>query len=121
MCPDCAGKKWDALYVTRNPKTCTVKFGITGREGTLRLSTHRRSGYTDVLHLFTELPDGLALHIERKIKLALAMVDAKPVRGREYFSDEYLDLIENEIRQWIPAQIVPMVTEIRAPKNSSPA
>jgi hypothetical protein len=42
---------------------------------------------------------------EQKIKLALAMVDAKPMRGREYFSDEYLDLIENEIVNWAPGAL----------------
>jgi hypothetical protein len=90
----------DALYVTRNPLTCCVKFGITSRDGRIRLRAHRSDGFTEVLRLITGLPEGLAAHTEEKIKLALAMVGAKPVRGREYFSDDYLDLIENEISIW---------------------
>jgi hypothetical protein len=79
-----------------------VKFGITSRDGYARLRTHRVNGFTEVLRLVTGLPEGLAVLTEQKIKLALAMVDAKPVRGREYFSDEYLALIENEIGNWLP-------------------
>lgn len=101
ICPICAGKEWDVLYVTRNPVTRCVKFGITSWGGRARLRDHRYDGYTEVLHLITGLPEGLAAHTEQKIKIALAMVDAKPVRGREYFSDDYLDLIENEISIWV--------------------
>jgi hypothetical protein len=107
--------------------THSVKFGITNKDGSVRLSYHRRSGHTEVLHLVTGLPEGLAALTEHKIKLALAMVDAKPVLGYEYFSDEYLMLIENEIANWItldfdpPDHIVPTVAVIRHPKNSSPA
>ena len=78
-----------------------MKFGITSWGGRARLRDHRYDGYTEVLHLITGLPEGLAAHTEQKIKIALAMVDAKPVRGREYFSDDYLDLIENEISIWV--------------------
>jgi len=92
----------DVLYVTRNPVTRCVKFGITSRDGYARLHTHRVDGFTEVLRLITGLPEGLAVLTEQKIKLALAMVDAKPMRGREYFSDEYLALIENEIGNWVP-------------------
>jgi hypothetical protein len=103
ICGICAGKEWDVLYVTRNPVTRCVKFGISQRDGRRRLGDHRRSGYTEVLHLFTELPEGLAAHTEDKIRLALAMVGAQPVRGREYFSEDHLGLIENEIGNWVDA------------------
>jgi hypothetical protein len=63
---------------------------------------HQVAGFTQVLRLITGLPEGLAALTEQKIKLALAMVDANPIRGREYFSDEYLALIENEIGNWVP-------------------
>ena len=92
----------DVLYVTRNPVTRCVKFGITSRDGYARLHTHRVDGFTEVLRLITGLPEGLAVLTEQKIKLALATVDARPMRGREYFSDEHLALIENEIGNWIP-------------------
>jgi len=95
----------DVLYVTRNPVTCCVKFGITSRNGYVRLRTHRVDGFTEVLRLITGLPEGLAVLTEQKIKLALAMVDAKPMRGQEYFSDEYLDLIKNEIGNWVPGAL----------------
>jgi hypothetical protein len=101
ICRACAGKDWNALYVVRDSATGWVKFGITGRDGRLRLSDHRRDGFTEALHLLTGLPEGLAVHTEQKIKLALAMAGAEPVRGREYFSDEYLALIENEISNWV--------------------
>lgn len=95
----------NVLYVTRNPVTCCVKFGITSRDGYARLRTHRVDGFTEVLRLITGLPEGLAVLTEQKIKLALAMVDAKPIRGREYFSDEHLALIENEIGNWVPGAL----------------
>lgn len=102
ICRICSGKEWDVLYVARNPATQCIKFGITGRDGHRRLDDHKRGGYTEVLHLITGLPEGLAAHTEQKIKLALVMAGAEPVRGREYFSDEYLDLIGNEIGNWVP-------------------
>jgi hypothetical protein len=89
--------------VTRNPATRCIKFGISQRDGRVRLGIHRRGGFTEVLHLFTSLPEGLAAHTEDKIKLALAMAGAEPVRGREYFSEDHLGLIENEIGNWVGA------------------
>lgn len=102
ICQQCGWMDRDVLYVTRNPVTCCVKFGITSRDGYARLRTHRVDGFTEVLRLITGLPEGLAVLTEQKIKLALAMADAEPMRGREYFSDEYLALIENEIGNWVP-------------------
>ena len=105
ICQLCGWMDRDVLYVTRNPVTCCVKFGITSRDGYARLRTHRVDGFTEVLRLITGLPEGLAVLTEQKIKLALAMVDAKPMRGREYFRDEYLALIENEIGNWVPGAL----------------
>src|SRR5262249_55583810 len=87
------------------PVTCCVKFGITSRDGYARLRTHRVDGFTEALRLITGLPEGLAVLTEQKIKLALAMVEAKPMRGREYCSDEHLALIENEIDNWVPGAL----------------
>jgi hypothetical protein len=120
ICRVCGWHGQDVLYVVRNPAASSVKFGITNKDGQVRLGYHGRAGYTEVLHLITGLPEGLAALTEQRIKLALAMVDAKPVQGYEYFSDEYLGLIENEIVQWVPSQIAPMVQEILAPKYSIP-
>ena len=103
ICWRCRGWEPDVLYVTRNPATRCIKFGISQRDGRVRLGIHRRGGFTEVLHLFTSLPEGLAAHTEDKIKLALAMAGAEPVRGREYFSEDHLGLIENEIGNWVGA------------------
>ena len=67
----------------------------------MRLGNHRKSGFTEVIRLETGLPEYLAAHAEQKIKAALAMAGAKPVRGREYFSDEHIALIFNEIDNWV--------------------
>ena len=102
ICQVCAWSEQDALYVTRNPATGCVKFGITNRDGRLRLRVHRTHGYTEILRLETGLPKGLAALAEQKIKLALQMAGAEPVRGREYFGGEHLALIFNEIDNWVP-------------------
>ena len=56
ICQICAWSEQDALYVTRNPATGCVKFGITNRDGRLRLKVHRTHGYTELLRLETGLP-----------------------------------------------------------------
>lgn len=75
--------------------------GITSHGGSARLSGHRRNGFTEVIQLETGLPEGLAIHIEQKIKATLAMAGAKPVQGEEYFSEESIALILNEISIWV--------------------
>lgn len=102
ICRACAGKDYNVLYVTISQIEHCVKFGITNRDGRARLSKHRANGFTETLLLKTDLPDSLAEFTEQKIKTALKMVDAKPVRGAEYFNDDYLALILNEINNWIP-------------------
>ena len=66
------------------------------------MKVHRGDGFTEVLYLVTGLPEGLAAYTEDKIRVALKMAGEKPVRGNEYFSDECLALIENEIGNWVP-------------------
>jgi hypothetical protein len=102
MCRACTDWEQDVVYVVRNPATCCVKFGITKNDGRARLGDHRGAGFTQVVCLETGLPESLAAHIELKIKVALEMADAQPVRGREYFSGEHTALILNEINIWIP-------------------
>jgi len=102
ICQVCAWSEQDALYVTRNPATGCVKFGITNRDGRLRLKKHRTDGYTEILRLETGLPKGLAALTEQKIKLALRMAGAVPMRGYEYFDGEHIALIFNEIDNWVP-------------------
>lgn len=97
ICLTCAGKEWNVLYVVRNPVARCVKFGITSRDGRQRLYQHNAAGYTEIISVKVELPEGLARYIEQKIRDVLSVVGAKPVRGREYFSEDYLALILNEI------------------------
>ena len=104
ICRTCAWWDQDVLYVTRNPATGCVKFGITGGDGRDRLGVHRTAGYTEILRLETGLPEGVAVLAEQKIKTALEMAGAVPVRGVEYFSGEHLALIDNEIDNWVPAR-----------------
>lgn len=101
ICQVCSWLGQDVLYVLHDPVTRYVKFGITSRDGRTRLGNHRSDGFTEVILLETGLPEGLAAHVEQKIKLALAMAGANPVRGREYFSDEHVALVLNEIGNWI--------------------
>ncbi len=46
---------------------------------------------------------GIAALTGKKIKVALEMAGAKPAQGTEYFSDEHIALIENEIGNSIPS------------------
>lgn len=80
-----------------------MKFGITNQDGRLRLSNHRRDGFNKVIYLKTGLLEGLSAYVEQKIRVALEMAGAVPVRGYEYFHDENIALILNEIGIWIPA------------------
>ena len=101
VCPICIRKAQDVLYVIRNQTTGWVKFGITNRDGSVRLRRHGYDGFTEVLRLETGLAEGLAAVVEQKIKTILKIVRAEPVRGYEYFSGEYLALILNEIEIWV--------------------
>lgn len=101
ICPVCAWKAQDVLYVVRDPIAQRVKFGITNRDGSLRLRNHSYRGFTEVVYLQTGLPESFAAHVEQKIKLSLVMAGAIPVQGREYFSDEHTALIMNEISIWL--------------------
>jgi hypothetical protein len=117
ICAICVGFEYDVVYVVRNPVMAYVKFGITNSEGKSRLRVHRGNGFTEVIRLETRLPQGLAEIIEKKIRIALDMAGAKPVRGREYFSDEHIALIENEIENWVPlpGQLTPAVMLMDSP------
>ena len=101
MCQVCSWLGQDVLYVVRNPAMECVKFGITNRDGGMRLRNHSADGFTEVARLETGLAEGLAAITEQKIKAVLKMVRAEPVRGAEYFGDEHLALILNEIDLWI--------------------
>jgi hypothetical protein len=103
MCMVCGWLGQDVLYVVRNEAASTVKFGITNQDGRLRLSNHRRDGFNKVIYLKTGLLEGLSAYVEQKIRVALEMAGAVPVRGYEYFHDENIALILNEIGIWIPA------------------
>jgi hypothetical protein len=84
------------FYVVGTEPLESVKFGITSRDGRVRLRTHRseRGGnYSAVLRLFTDLPVGVADSIERSVKAALALGGMRPTQGEEYFHASALALI----------------------------
>lgn len=92
VCPTCAGREWDVLYVVTDDLE-VVKFGITFGDPRRRLRVHQRDGLDQVIRLFTGLPDGVARPLEDNIKAALRDAREEPVRGREYFPLRALPLI----------------------------
>lgn len=103
ICAKCAGREWDVFYVLTNADESTVKFGITSREGRLRLSHHASQGYSDVVRLVAGLPGSVAPDTERAVKAALAAAGEKPVHGKEYFRIEALALVLDVADGWLTA------------------
>lgn len=103
VCMTCRGAHWDTFYVVQSPETGIVKFGVTTTLQSDRLATHRRNGFTNVLRLFTNLPDGVAREAELGAERTLADRGFRPVRGREYFPGaavtDVLDLVDKRLPQ----------------------
>ena len=100
-CIVCAGQSHDVFYVVGSTRDPVVKFGISSRDGRLRLGTHRRDGL-DVTHLLvTGLPGRAARAAEDAVRSALALAREKPVRGREYFDISCLALILDVADGWL--------------------
>lgn len=92
ICRECAGLVWDVFYVVVDA-ACNVKFGISSGDARPRLRAHKRSGYTKVVRLYSNLPDDVALTTERSVKSTLRLADITPIRGREYFGPEALAVV----------------------------
>lgn len=92
-CSVCAGKFWDIFYIVQSDNGA-IKFGITSHDTRPRLGRHKANGYSTVIAIYENLPDGEALEIERGCIRLLASEGIKPIRGREYFPPEALPWIE---------------------------
>lgn len=99
-CAICAGQVHTAFYVTENQSEHVIKFGITGHDGQKRLEKHRADGFTVVHLLVTGLADGIARETENAVKATLALAEATPVRGLEYFDASHLALILDVATSW---------------------
>ena len=93
ICRFCAGMQWDAFYVVTNPVRHWLKFGITSRDGRVRLRRHARAGFTVVDLLLTGLPGVTAPALESDVGAALRLAGESPVQGREYFDSSVLALV----------------------------
>lgn len=108
ICKSCSWA-WDVFYVvTGNPG---VKFGITSRDGRVRLKDHRADGYVEVVRLVTGLAAGVALDTENAVKAALAAAGKVPVRGCEYFDASCLTLILDVADAWLSSPAVLVAAE----------
>lgn len=99
MCRDCTGRAWDTFYVTINPTTDRVKFGVASGGPATRLRRHRQHGYTTVVRVLANLSDADAL--ERRILSALRDAGVPPVEGREYFDASALAVILDIADGWV--------------------
>jgi hypothetical protein len=93
ICPACAGKSWDVLYVVSDESGETVKVGITNGDHRPRLRTHRSDGLDQVIRLLPGLPEGVAQELERNVLAALRDAGERSTRGREYFPGRALPLM----------------------------
>jgi len=110
VCLVCKGKLWDAFYVVTHASEPRVKFGITSGKARQRLGSHRRYGYTNIVYLVTSLTGTVARDTERAIRSALALADAVPVQGREYFDISCLPLILDVAHGWLVGQGTPITS-----------
>lgn len=92
FCFKCVGKTYDAYYVIRG--NGMVKPGITSGDPGGRLRDHAwRYKMTERLIVKTGLPDGVARWAEIEILAQLKDLGATPVRGREFFGEEWTDTV----------------------------
>lgn len=93
LCRQCAGLTWDVFYVVANTTDSALKFGITSGIPRPRLNVHAREGFRTTVRLLLDLPDGMALGMERAVRSALLRAGQAPLRGREYFTLAALPLV----------------------------
>jgi hypothetical protein len=58
-----------------------------------RNSKHKIAGYSTIIRVFENLPEGKALHIENHIKDTFKLAGVLPVKGNEYFSGDHIKLV----------------------------
>jgi hypothetical protein len=85
ICHKCAHMLWNTFYVVVGRVAGNIKFGITSDRPESRLRDHAREGYTYVVRLMINLPDGMAKAMEDACITELRERGFTPIRGREYF------------------------------------
>lgn len=99
LCRQCVGLIWDVFYVVTNATENTLKFGITSGKPRPRLNVHASEGFRIAVRVLINLPDGMALGMERGVRSALLRAGHAPARGREYFDlsalPVVLDIVDN--------------------------
>jgi hypothetical protein len=95
ICRYCANMIWDVFYIVSDGRT--IKFGITSGNPSPRLSKHAKDGFTEIIRVYTELPDTMAPDIESMLIDYLKDYGIKPVRGREYYPIECLDFVSGYV------------------------
>lgn len=101
LCQKCIGRIWDVFYVVHNPSTCVAKFGITSGNPKHRLRTHAGFGFTLVLRVFEDLPNGEARGLEDELKVLFRCAGVPPVQGTEYFPDAVLSSLLPFVDCWL--------------------
>lgn len=87
-CPTCKLPEADVFYVVANRGEDQIKFGVTRGQGADRLAAHARDGFTDVVRLWVDVPEGRPYDLEQSLIRRLSDAGITPVRGREYFRSD---------------------------------
>ena len=94
-----AWSKQDALYVVTGGTG--IKVGVTHGDASARLRIHKGDGYPNCIRLFKNMPAGTAPAIENSVLEACESADYKPVKGREYFGLEALNVILDTVDSYV--------------------
>lgn len=97
LCNYCANQYWDVFYLVYNPISKIYKLGITSNNPKQRLNYHKSNGFTKLIILYT----GIDAHpLENDIRKFLINKGYYPFIGREYYEDDSLDEIINELNTY---------------------
>lgn len=96
-CGLCANLYWDVFYVVYNRIAKIYKLGITSNNPKQRLNYHKSKGFTDVIILYKNIDAHI---LENKIRKFLSDTGYYPFIGREYFEDDSLQVIINELETY---------------------
>lgn len=100
-CEPCRGLTADVFYVVTGPDG--VKFGVTSGNPRPRLMAHRRDGYDDVVRLHERLSGTSARDLELELITLMRSMGVRPVRGREYYPANTLNVILAVADEWMGA------------------
>ncbi len=118
ICEMCAGQVHDVFYIVTGPRG--LKFGISSRDGSVRLDQHRRDGYGDpTVRLWAQLPGRLPDDTEDLVLARLKAAGHKPNWRREYFNIWLLDVVLGIVDQELKCFEVSTCTPARASQPST--